>query len=145
MNANYYRCPPNCNTSRQGVRLAHTGGRRAATDPPTFQQCQPQAPRTGDAAKYQFKTLEECKAAGTACFGPNKAYSYVCGADASQPPQIAYSPDGKALLTEVNCYDCTADNQCAFAGGTGNTSYNTMQACNDDPDKKCGWMYGCTA
>jgi len=145
MNANYYRCPPNCNTSRQGVRLARSSGRRAATDSPTFQECKPQAPRSDpEQKKYQFDTLEECKAANTQCFGPNKAYSYVCGADASQPPQIAYSPDGKEFLTEVNCYDCK-DNQCAFAGGTGNTVYNTMQACNDDSNKKCGWKYGCTA
>ena len=142
---NNCRYPTNCKTSNtnRAVRASRPCRLVRSRLDPTYQLCKLQAVKPGD--PNQYNTEDECKAA-TYCNGPNKAYSYVCGATATDPPQQIAGGTGQASAATTNCYDCGAAGTCDFApNGAGNALFNTKSLCDADPGKMCGWKYGCNA
>lgn len=85
-------------------------------------------------ATGRFATKEQCLA------DPNTKCGWKWGCDSTISVCALQQNGTFASEEECKCYSCE-NGTCKFQQGSGN--YSTYKQCVDDPEKMCGWKYGC--
>ena len=124
----------------------------------TYHPCILQPIATGSQG---FTTALECENSSV-CTGANKAYSYMCGANATAGTNgIVKVTGGTGTdLVNTNCWGCQVGvagsapvatggqngGVCTFQpnGQANINNFNTETLCKSNDKTMCGWQYGCT-